>query len=234
MANIGVSLKFLESQVEQITKQLTSQPLGTVPKATDPNMREVNAVFIQHDEICMAEFQKKKDLEDLKNLHTNIQSADQEKVTLTEGENKGIQRKLPQKLQDPGEFVVPCAIGGQMMEKAICDSRASVNVMPSSLYEKLGLSWIKPTKLILQLSDKSVKVPLGFLEDVEVQIDKLRLPADFVVLDMENSQNIHVILGRPFLATVGAVIDVKRGKLTMEVEGQRVEIKASKRPHDPP
>ncbi|XP_073307190.1 uncharacterized protein [Primulina huaijiensis] len=283
MANIGASFKILESQVGQITKQLTSQPSGTVQKTADPSLREVNVIFIQHEKIgvvgreekeveptpvrdekptptkrargkkyerydlnqCIdisllpypqrflqlqAEFQKKKGLEDLKNLHTNNEFADQVEGEFTEE----TRRNLPQKLQDPGEFVVPCEIGGQLVENAICDSGASVNIMPNSLYEKLGLSGINPTEVILQLADKSVKVPLGCVEDVELKIDKLRLPADFVVLDMENSKNVPIILGRPFLATAGAIIDLKQRKLTMEVDGQNVEIKASKKSYDPP
>ncbi|XP_075486237.1 uncharacterized protein LOC142525833 [Primulina tabacum] len=138
-----------------------------------------------------ADFQKKQGFEDLKNLHTNNEFADQ-----VEG--------------------------------------ASVNIMPSSLYEKLGLSKIKPIGLSLQMADKLIRTPLGIVEDVELRIDKLKVLAEFVVVDMENSQNVHVILGRPLLATVGAIIDVKRGKLTMDLEGQRVEIKASKSSHDPP
>ncbi|XP_075507383.1 uncharacterized protein LOC142544208 [Primulina tabacum] len=198
MASIGATLKILESQVGQITKQLTSQPSGAVHKIADPNLREVNAIFIHHEEIGMiegeekkidrttsredkptpskgnrgkkgmsydfdqcidlsllpypqrflqlqAEFHKKKGLEDLKTLHSNIQSAEQEEVAFTGGDDKGRQVNLPQKLQDPGKVVVPCEIRGKFGEKAICDSEASVNIMPSSLYEKLGLSRIKPT-----------------------------------------------------------------------------------------
>ncbi|XP_073054098.1 uncharacterized protein [Primulina eburnea] len=105
--------------------------------------------------------------------------------------------------------------------------------MPSFLYEKLGLSRIKPTGLSLQMTDKSVRTPLGIVEDVELKIDKIRLLADFVVLDMGNSQNVRAILGRSFLATAGAVIDLRQGKLTMEVDGQRVELKASRISHEP-
>ncbi|XP_073017834.1 uncharacterized protein [Primulina eburnea] len=278
---------YRESQVGQITKQLTSQPSGAAQKTADPNLREVNAIFMQHEEIgvvgskekevelthvqnekptpskrtrgkkserydlnqCIdiyllpypqrflqlqAEFKKKKSLEDLKTLHSNIQSAEQEDVAFNGGDYKEKQGNLPQKLQDPGEFVVPCEIGGKLVENAICDSGASVNIMPSSLYEKLGLSRIKPTGLSLQMADKSVRTPLGVVEDVELKIDKIRLLADFVVLDIHNSQNVQVILGRPLLAAVGAIIDVKRGKMTMEVEGQLVEINASKISYDPP
>ncbi|XP_075499297.1 uncharacterized protein LOC142537689 [Primulina tabacum] len=144
------------------------------------------------------------------------------------------QAKESEKLQDSGEFVVLYAIGDQIVGKANCDSVSSVNIMPSSLYEKLVLSRMKHTELILKLANKSVKVPLGFVEDIEIQIDKPRLPADFVVLDMEHSQNVRVIIGRPLLATAGAVIDVNQGRLTIKVEDQRVAIKASKRLHDPP
>ncbi|XP_075486244.1 uncharacterized protein LOC142525843 [Primulina tabacum] len=241
MANIGASLKILESQVEQITKQLTSQPSGAVQKTSDPNLREVNAIFMQHEEIGVVSREEKVDQptpskgnRDLKNLHSNIQSAEQEEVAFTGEDDKGRQGNLPQKLQDLGEFVVPCEIGGQSVKTTICDSGASVNIMPSSLYEKLGLSRIKTTEVILQLADKSVKVPLGCVKDVELKIDKLRLPADFVVLEVEDSKNVRIILGRPFLATAGAIIDLKQRKLTMDVEGQRVEIMASKSSHNPP
>ncbi|XP_075489613.1 uncharacterized protein LOC142528445 [Primulina tabacum] len=247
MASIGATLKILESQVGQITKQLTSQPSGAVQKTAEPNLREVNAIFIQHEEIGVVSREEKVDqptpskgsrgkkgLEDLKNLQSNIQSVEQEEVAFTEEDDKGRQGGFPQKLQDPGEFVVPCEIGGQLVEKAICDSGASVNIMPSFLYEKLGLSRIKPTGLSLQMADKSVRTPLGIVEDVELKIDKIRLLADFVVLDMGKSQNVRAILGRPFLATAGAVIDLRQGKLTMAVDGQNIELKASKISYDPP
>ncbi|XP_073056941.1 uncharacterized protein [Primulina eburnea] len=131
-----------------------------------------------------------------------------------------------------GTFVVES--GGHLVEKAICDSGASINIMPSSLYEKLGLSKMISTELSVQLADKSVKVPLGIVDDVELKIDKLKVLAEFLVLDMENSQDVHVILGRPLLAAVGAIIDVERGKMTMEGESQLVEIRASKKSYDPP
>ncbi|XP_073038287.1 uncharacterized protein [Primulina eburnea] len=106
--------------------------------------------------------------------------------------------------------------------------------MPSSLYEKLGLSRIEPTGLSMQMADKSVRTPLGIVKDVEFKIDKFKVLSEFVVLDMENSQSVHVILGRPLLAAVGAIIDVKRRNLTLEVEGQMVEIKASEIVHFAP
>ncbi|XP_073049675.1 uncharacterized protein [Primulina eburnea] len=177
-----------------------------------------------------AEFRKKKGLEDLKNLHTNNEFVDQVESEVTEG----TRTKRPPMLLDPGEFIVPCELGGHLVENAICDSGASINIMPSSLYEKLGLNKMRSTGVSLQMADNSIRTPLGIVEDVELRIDKLKVLTEFVVLDMKNSQNIHVILGRPLLAAVGAIIDVKRGKMTMEVESHLVEIQASKKPYNPP
>ncbi|XP_073014575.1 uncharacterized protein [Primulina eburnea] len=218
MASIGATLKILESQVGQITKLLTSQPSSAVQKTADPNLREVNAIFIHHEEICVVGREEKdveltpirdeklsptkrsRGLEDLKNLYTNNEFVDQVEGEVTEG----TRRNPPQKLLDPGEFI------------------------------KLGLSKMRSTELSLQLADKSVKVTLGIVEDVELKIDKLKILAEFLVLDMENSQDVHVILGRPLLAAIGAIIDVKRGKMTMEVEDQLVAIRAFKKSYDPP
>ncbi|XP_075494745.1 uncharacterized protein LOC142532309 [Primulina tabacum] len=190
MASIGATLKILESQVGQIKKQLTSQPSGAVQKTAEPNLREVNAIFIHHEETCVV-CRKEKEVE--------LTLVRDEKLSPTKG-----------------------ARG------------ASINIMPRSLYEKLGLSKMRSTELSVQLADKSVKVPLGIVDDVELKIDKLEVLAEFLVLDMENSQDVHVILGRPLLAAVGAMIDVKRGKLTMEVESQLVEIRVSKKSYDTP
>ncbi|XP_073057299.1 uncharacterized protein [Primulina eburnea] len=190
MASIGATLKILESQVGQIMKQLTSQLSGAIQKAADPNLREVNAIFIHHEEIGMIE-----------------------------GEEKIIDRT-------PSRDYKPTPSKG--------NRGASVNIIPSSLYEKLGLSRIEPTGLSLQMADKSVRTPLGIVEDVELKIDKIRILADFVVLDMGNSQNVRAILGRLFLGTAGAIIDLRQGKLTMEVNGQNVKLRASTKSYDPP
>ncbi|CAL2229339.1 unnamed protein product [Prunus armeniaca] len=88
------------------------------------------------------------------------------------------------------------------------DLGASVNLLRYSIYKQLGLGELKPTSITLQLADRSVKIPIGMVEDVLVQVDKFYFPVDFIVLDTEpvvhSSSQIHVILGRPFLATSNA------------------------------
>ncbi|XP_022866955.1 uncharacterized protein LOC111386723 [Olea europaea var. sylvestris] len=76
---------------------------------------------------------------------------------------------------------------------------------------KLGLGEPKATIVTLQLADRSLTHPRGIIEDVLVKVDKLIFPADFLILDMEEDKDVPIILGRPFLATARALIDVQQG-----------------------
>ena len=147
---------------------------------------------------------------------------DYETIALTEECSAIIQRKLPQKLKDPGSFTVPCEIGGLVFEKALCDLGASINLMPLSIFRRLGLGEAKPTRVTLQMADRSIKHPRGVIEDVLVKVDKFIFPADFVVLDMDEDRDIPIILGRPFLATGKALIDVQKGELRLRVQDEEV------------
>ncbi|XP_058775488.1 uncharacterized protein LOC131649747 [Vicia villosa] len=106
--------------------------------------------------------------------------------------------------------------------KALCDLGASVSLMPLSICEKLKLGELRPTRMSLQLADRSVKFPVGMLENVPVRIGQVYIPTDFIIMDIKEDSNIPIILGRPFLATAGAIIDVKKGKLTFEVGEEKV------------
>ncbi|XP_062085655.1 uncharacterized protein LOC133791755 [Humulus lupulus] len=142
---------------------------------------------------------------------------DFEIVALTEECSAILQRKLPQKLQDPGSFTIPCTIGKFECKHALCDLGASINHMPLSVFRKLGLGEAKPTTITLQLADRSIKHPRGVIEDVLVKVDKFIFPTDFIVLDMEEDTTVPIILGRPFLATGQALIDVQKGELRLRV-----------------
>ena len=149
--------------------------------------------------------------------------ADFETVNLTEERNAILQRKLPQKLKDPGSFTIPCTIGNAIFKRALCDLGASINLMPLSIFKHLGLGEARPTTVTLQLADRSLKHPRGIIEDVLVKVDKFIFPADFIVLDMEEDKEIPIILGRPFLATGRAKIDVQRGELKLRVQEDEVK-----------
>ncbi|KAL5782063.1 hypothetical protein ACOSP7_007092 [Xanthoceras sorbifolium] len=145
---------------------------------------------------------------------------DFETVTLTEECSAIILNKLPPKLKDPGNFIISYTTGNTKFGKALCDLGASINLMPLSFFKKLGLEEVKSTNVTLQLADRSVKYPYGIVEDVLVKVNKLYFPMDFMVLEMEEDVEIPLILGRPFLATSRALIDVHEGKLTLRVRDE--------------
>ncbi|XP_075504542.1 uncharacterized protein LOC142541980 [Primulina tabacum] len=99
---------------------------------------------------------------------------------------------------------------------------ASINLMPLSVFRKLGLGEPKPTRMSLQLADRSLKYPQGVIEYILVKVDKFIFPADFLVLDMEEDVEMPLILGRPFLATGKALIDVQEGKLRLRVGEEEI------------
>ncbi|XP_060216554.1 uncharacterized protein LOC132644030 [Lycium barbarum] len=144
-------------------------------------------------------------------------------VALTEECTSRIQNKLPTKLKDPGSFTIEITIRKQVIAHALCDLRASINLMPSSMFRKLGLGNPRPTTIVLQLADRSLARPEGIIKDVLVQVGSLIFSADFVILDFELDPEVPFILGRPFFATGRALIDVAARQLTMRVH-DKVEV----------
>ncbi|XP_057810441.1 uncharacterized protein LOC131024906 [Salvia miltiorrhiza] len=153
-----------------------------------------------------------------------------ETVNLTEECCAILQKKLPIKIKDPGSFTIPCDVGNGRFGKALCDLGASINLMPLSIFNKLEIGTIKPTTIALQMADRSVSYPKGIVEDVLVRVDKFIFLVDFVVLDMVEDKDVPLILGRPFLATGRALIDVAKGKLTLRVNDESVTFSIHKAP----
>ena len=144
-----------------------------------------------------------------------------ETIKLTEEYSAISQRKLPQKVKDPGNFMILCAIRDSTFDKILFDLEASINLMPPLMFQKLGLGEVRPTTISLQMA--SLAYLRGVIENVLVKVDKFIFPVDFVVLDMEADREIPLILGRPFLATGRALIDVHSGNLTLQVNDEEVQ-----------
>ncbi|XP_021852340.1 uncharacterized protein [Spinacia oleracea] len=140
-----------------------------------------------------------------------------EMVNLTENCSAIILNQMPPKLKDPCSFSIPCAIKELEISNSLCHLGASVSLMPYSVFSKLEVGDLVPTNITLQLADRSVKYPIGKVEDVPLRVGGLVIPVDFVVLDIDEDVHVPIILGRPFLATAGAIIDVKQGNITLKV-----------------
>ncbi|GJT02611.1 reverse transcriptase domain-containing protein [Tanacetum coccineum] len=130
------------------------------------------------------------------------------KTPLNENCSAVVLKKLPEKLGDPGRFLIPCDFSEFDSYLALADLGASINLMPLSIWKKLQLSGLTETKMVLELADRTISKPTGVAENVFVKVGKFYFPADFVVLDFIADPRVPLILGRPFLRTAHALIDV--------------------------
>ncbi|XP_022858222.1 uncharacterized protein LOC111379117 [Olea europaea var. sylvestris] len=201
---------------EEETVEQNEQPKESTPKRSSDNPRDKATAtvnpheppipFSQRLRKYKMEQQYKKFLKVFKKLHINIPLADalsqmpsyanflkdilsnkrkledHETIILTEECSARIQKKLPPKLKDPGSFTVPCTIGEA-----------------------------KATTVKLQLADGSLAHPRGIIEDVLIKVEKFIFPANLLILDMEEDNDVPLILSRPFLAIGRALIDVQKG-----------------------
>ncbi|XP_015947228.1 uncharacterized protein LOC107472193 [Arachis duranensis] len=153
---------------------------------------------------------------------------EKETVILTQECSVVIQRGLPPKLIDPGSFIISCTIGNMTLEKALSDLGSIINFMPLSLMKRLTIEEVKPTKMSLQMVDRSLNIPNRVVENLLVRIGEFIFPADFVILDMEEEGHSSIILGRPFLAIARAIINVEKGEMTLMVHDEKMIINVFK------
>nr|GEW76992.1 hypothetical protein [Tanacetum cinerariifolium] len=179
--------------------------------------------------------------------------------------------KVLEKLRDPEKFLIPCILQDLEVCNSLADFRASINLMALSIYEKLGIGPLKPTRMTLELANRSVTYSMGIAEDVIVKDDifnflavalsiyeKLRIGplkptrmtlelanrsvtysmgiaedvivkddifnflADFVIVDFKADPRVPIILGRPFLRTAKALVDLYEEKLTLRIENEEL------------
>ncbi|XP_052626894.1 uncharacterized protein LOC128133474 [Lactuca sativa] len=149
-----------------------------------------------------------------------------EKIQVNANVSAVIQKKLHPKCKDPGILAIPCTIGDLHVESAMLDIGASINVIPYLVFQSLNVGPLEETGVIIQLVDKSSVSPRGVLEDVFVQVSQLVFLTDFYVIDLEektHSKSSMIILGRPFMNTAHTIIDVHKGKITMEFNGEIIQ-----------
>ncbi|KAK1645826.1 hypothetical protein QYE76_063631 [Lolium multiflorum] len=137
-----------------------------------------------------------------------------------------LEASIPRKLEDGWEPIIKMKVN-DFDCNALCDLGASISVMPKKLYDMLDLPPLENCYLDVNLADNSIKRPLGRIDNVHITVNNNLVPVDFVVLDIECNASCPIVLGRPFLRTVGAIIDMKEGNikyqfpLKKEVEGSQ-------------
>ncbi|GJR48899.1 reverse transcriptase domain-containing protein [Tanacetum coccineum] len=159
----------------------------------------------------------------IKSLLTNKEKMfELAKTPLNEHCSAVLLNKLPEKLGDPEKFLIPCDFPGMDECLALADLGASINLMPLSVWKKLSLPELTYTCMTLELEDRSISRPIGIAEDVYVKVGKFQFPTDFVVVDFDADPRVPLILGRSFLKTRRALIDVYEGELTLRVGKEAV------------
>nr|GEY29289.1 putative reverse transcriptase domain-containing protein [Tanacetum cinerariifolium] len=133
-----------------------------------------------------------------------------------------IQNKVQPKLKYPESFLIPCNFNKTFSCNALADLGASINLMSYSLYAKLSLETLKPTKMSVRLADRSLQYPIGIAKNMLVKVGKFTFHDGFVILEMEEDSKVPLILGRPFLYTTDAVIRVKHKQLNLGVGTERM------------
>ncbi|GKB79259.1 putative reverse transcriptase domain-containing protein [Tanacetum coccineum] len=230
--NQGASIKTLEIQIGQISKVLHEREFGSLPSSTEINPRDqVKSISttIEADSYSIRRIRSSQyDVstgQNSKLLYNSRQTTipfpsrlDNHYYDEEEG-NYGpkfveaygashINDTIPRKEKDPG--------------------RASVSVLPLSTYLNLGLGELAHTRLTVELADMTVKYPKGIAKNVLVGIGKFTFPVDFIILDMPEDIKVSLILGRPFLSTARAKIDVYKRKITLRVGEENIIFKSVK------
>nr|GEX09769.1 reverse transcriptase domain-containing protein [Tanacetum cinerariifolium] len=163
------------------------------------------------------------------------------KTPLNENFSAVVLKQLPKKLGDPGRFLIPCDFSEFDNCFALADLGASINLMPLSIWKKLRLPTLNGTKMVLELADRTISKPTeladrtiskptGVAENVFVKVRKFYFPTDFVVLDFVADHRVPLILGRPFLSTIHALIDVYEGEIILRHDDQSLTLKCADTP----
>nr|GEY99322.1 reverse transcriptase domain-containing protein [Tanacetum cinerariifolium] len=152
------------------------------------------------------------------------------KTPLNENCSAVVLKKLPEKLDDPGRFLILCDFTRLDNCLALADLGASINLMPLSIWKKLRLPTLNDTKMVVELADRTISKPTGVAENVFVKVGKFYFPADFVILDFVADPRVPLILGRPLLSTAHALIDVYEGEITLRHDDQSLTLKCGDTP----
>nr|GEY16998.1 reverse transcriptase domain-containing protein [Tanacetum cinerariifolium] len=181
---------------ERVEETLTDQDLAEYTIKKDEHVEET---LTDQD---LAEYTIKEKLLELAN------------IPLNENCSTVILKKLPEKLGDPGKFLIPCGFS-ELKCKALADLGASINLMPLSVWKKLGLLELIFTRMTLELANREICTPTGIVRDVFVPVGKFTFPAYFVIVDYESDPRVPLILGRPFIQTACALIGVHEEEMIL-------------------
>ncbi|GJV13302.1 reverse transcriptase domain-containing protein [Tanacetum coccineum] len=206
--------------IQPSSASTSSAPISS-PKIPEPNPHQPSILYPSSFSEALAHMPKFSKM--VKDLLTNKEKLlEIANTPVNENCSAVILKKLPEKLRDTRRFLIPCEFYGLESCMALADLGASINLMPLSVWKTLSLPELSTTRMTLELATQTVAIPAGITEDVFVQVGKFTFPADFVVVDYKVDPRVPLILGRPFLRMVHALVDVHGEKLTLRVDDEEL------------
>nr|GEW26184.1 reverse transcriptase domain-containing protein [Tanacetum cinerariifolium] len=194
----------------------------TVPTPSQSiNPKEDERVEETFTDPNLAEYTIKKMLKALLSNQEKLQEL--ANTPLNENCSAVILKKLPKKLRDPEKFLIPCGFS-ELKCKALADLGASINLMPLYVWKKLGLPELILTRMTIKLANRAICTPDGIARDVFIPVGKFTFPTYFVIVDYESDPRVPFILGRPFLWTAHALIDVHSEEMILRDSDERLTL----------
>ncbi|GJU06151.1 phospholipase-like protein [Tanacetum coccineum] len=216
--NQRASLKNLETQIKQLTKEFHAKTANEIPNSS---VGQCKAVYANNEA----------PIDNTSSNETNEVSFIANNKAQVVQETKVLSCQLLPKELNPGSFTLPYTIGS-LNFYVMADLGASVNVIPKSMFEHVKLTNLKKTDMLVEMVDMTKRVPTGIVENVIVKIDKFLFPSDFVVIEMINTRNETMILGRPFLSSIHAEIDVFNKEISLGIGDDRATFDMDKKIHN--
>nr|GEV17481.1 hypothetical protein [Tanacetum cinerariifolium] len=219
-----------QEEDERVEETLTDQDLAEytikvppplVQKSKPPSQRNFLHINITLADVLILILKYQKMLKVL--LSNKEKLLELANIPLNENCSTIILKKLPEKLGDPGKFLIPCGFS-ELKCKALADLGASINLMPLSVWKNLSLPELISTRMTLELVNRSICTPAGIARVVFVPVGKFTFPADFVILDYKSDPRVPLILGRPFLRIARALIDVHREEMILRDGDERLTL----------
>nr|GEU46774.1 hypothetical protein [Tanacetum cinerariifolium] len=190
----------------------------------DVHKRDPLHLNIPYPSRMLKQKQQEKDEKMLKALLSNKEKLQELANTpLNENCSVVILKKLPEKLGGPGKFLILCGFS-ELKCKALVDLGARINLMPLSVWKKLGLPELIPNRMTLELANRAIYTPAGIARDVFLPIGKFTFLVDFVIVDYESDPRVPLILGRHFLRTARALIDVHGEEMILRDGDERLTL----------
>nr|GEZ68624.1 reverse transcriptase domain-containing protein [Tanacetum cinerariifolium] len=227
-------VRYSRSRVTDVRANANAPPPLSSP-SNSFDLQQIAASLKDKLDICMNRFEES--LNNTKNSFITptapLKAVEEEKLIeltktpLNENCSAVVLKKLLEKLGDPGRLLIPCDFSEFDNCLAISDLGASINLMPLSIWKKLRLPTLNDKKMVLELADRTISKPTGVAENVFVKVGKFCFPADFVVLDFVADPRVPLILGRPFLSTAHAIINVYEREIIIRQNQQSLTIQCS-------